>query len=108
MGAVTELELGSGRSSAISNIRRSTSRVSDVEDVDDVSADGEENPIDVRSTAIEKLPHFRICFSALWRDRAASRKSTKGLDRLAKSREPPCSRIASFLAYEPGVNRSNV
>jgi hypothetical protein len=35
-------------------------------------------------------------------------QGTERIDRLAKSHEPPRSRIARFLAYEPGVNRRDV
>jgi hypothetical protein len=82
--------------------------VSDMEDADHVPIDVEQDSIDVRSTAVEKLANFHRGFSAFWSDRTTGRKGPQRADRLAKRREPLRSRITGILAYEPGVNRNNV
>ena len=72
-----------------------------MEDADHVPIDVEQDSIDV--DGVEKLPNLHGG-SRLWRHRTAGREGPQRADRLAKRREPPCSRITGFLAYELGVN----
>lgn len=97
-----------GDSSVGLELRWSTPRVSDVQDVDHALVDGEQDSVHVRSAAVEELSNFQGRLPALRSGGTTGRKRAERIDRLAKSREPPSSRIAGLLAYEPGVNRGNV
>jgi hypothetical protein len=72
--------------------------VADVEHVHHLLLDREQDAIDVRATAVEKLPDLHWRPAALGRNGTPSRECLKGVNRCAKGSEPLRAGLSRLFA----------
>ena len=78
--------------------------VADMQNSNRIALDGEQNPVYVRPTAIEQVPHLKRGFGVFGSKRTTGRRDCKRCNGILQRQKPPDAGIPSMLGKQPLQN----